>query len=158
MPDWKAIAAMAENRVIGAGNRIPWRLPEDFRWFKETTWGGVLIMGRKTFESIGRPLPGRETWVVSGSGFTAPGTRSFTSLESVGHAAAAETRTIWVCGGAEIYRQLLPRCRELYLTRVRGSYPGDALFPDFEGEFEDRGVVRETADFAVHHYVRRGGD
>ncbi|MFM7099915.1 MAG: dihydrofolate reductase [Verrucomicrobiota bacterium] len=157
MPDWKAIVAMAENRVIGNGNRLPWRLPEDFRWFQEATWGGLLVMGRRTYESIGRPLPGRETWVVSRSGFAAPGVRVFPDLESLDRAAAGETRTVWVCGGADVYRQLLPRCRELYLTRVRGEFPGEAFFPDFEGDFEDRGVVRGTAEFSVHHYVRRPG-
>ncbi|HAV62180.1 MAG TPA: dihydrofolate reductase, partial [Verrucomicrobiales bacterium] len=73
MTAFTAIAAMSENRVIGHGNRIPWHLPEDFRFFKSTTMGHVLVMGRKTFESIGRPLPGRETIVLSRTGFSHPG-------------------------------------------------------------------------------------
>ena len=73
MPLFTAIAAMSENRVIGRGSLIPWHLPEDFKWFKQTTLGHVLVMGRKTFESIGRPLPGRETIVLTRSGFSHPG-------------------------------------------------------------------------------------
>ncbi len=72
----KAIAAMAENRVIGNGNKIPWHLPEDFKWFKQMTTGNVIVMGRKTFESIGRPLPNRETIVLSRSNFAHPGVRT----------------------------------------------------------------------------------
>ena len=83
MKAFKAIAAMSENRVIGADGRIPWHLPEDFRWFKQTTLGHILVMGRKTFESIGRPLPGRQTLILSRQGFSAPGTVTVADLSAL---------------------------------------------------------------------------
>ena len=77
MKHFKAIAAMSENRVIGAGNKIPWHLPEDFKWFKKMTTGNVIVMGRKTFESIGKPLPNRETIVLTGGHVSIPACRRF---------------------------------------------------------------------------------
>src|SRR5215510_203186 len=99
MKHFKAIAAMSENRVIGAGNKIPWHLPEDFRWFKKMTTGQVVVMGRKTFESIGRPLPNRETIVLSRSGFQQAGVRTVASLGEID--LARETRAVFICGGAQ---------------------------------------------------------
>src|SRR5512139_593976 len=110
----KAIAAMAPNRVIGRGNSIPWHLPEDFRWFKSTTMGHVLVMGSRTFRSIGRALPGRTTLVLSRSGFAAPGVQTVGSLQEL--APLTESREVFICGGAEVYRQALPYCSDLYLT------------------------------------------
>lgn len=153
MNGWKAIAAMSLNRVIGAGNRIPWHLPEDLRWFKEVTWGGTLVMGRRTFESIGRPLPGRTTVVLSRSGWQQAGVRVVESLEAlVGLALPAP---VFVCGGAQIYALALPRCEELYLTLVKREVPGDAFFPPFEADFELVGRLRDTPDWELRHYRRR---
>ena len=106
MKHFKAIAAMSLNRVIGAGNKIPWHLPEDFKWFKKMTMGNVVVMGRKTFESIGRPLPNRETIVVSRSQFTFPGVRTIGNLGEID--LNGEQREVFICGGAEIYREALP--------------------------------------------------
>src|SRR5271166_2104453 len=100
MKHFKAIAAMSENRVIGDGGKIPWHLPEDFKWFKSTTMGHVIVMGRKTFESIGRPLPGRETIVLSRSGFKHPGVRTVSALSQIDP--SGEERDIFICGGAEV--------------------------------------------------------
>jgi dihydrofolate reductase len=80
---FKAIAAMSLNRVIGAGNQIPWHLSEDFKWFKQTTTGHIIVMGRKTFESIGKPLPNRETIVLSRSSFSHPGVKTIAGLEEL---------------------------------------------------------------------------
>lgn len=148
----KAIAAMAENRVIGNQGDIPWHLPEDFKWFKQTTMGGILIMGRKTYQSIGRPLPGRDTFVFSRSPQEIQGVHSFTDLEMLNH--FNTDKTVWVAGGAEIYRQLLPKCSDLYLTRVHHSCEGDAFFPAFEADFTLQASVLETADFTVEHWTR----
>ncbi|HUS35732.1 MAG TPA: dihydrofolate reductase, partial [Verrucomicrobiae bacterium] len=130
MKQFKAIAAMSLNRVIGRGNQIPWHLPEDFKWFKRMTTGHVVVMGRKTFESIGKPLPNRETIVVSRSGFKFPGVRTVTSLEEID--LAKETRDVFICGGGQIYEQALGRCSDLYLTLVKREIEGDAFFPAFE--------------------------
>lgn len=152
MSAWNAIAAMARNRVIGHDNRIPWRIPGDFRWFKQTTLGGILVMGRRTFESIGRPLPGRETFILSRSGYSAVGTRTFSEPAGIVAATASDPRTVWVCGGADIYRQLLPYCAELYLTMVEAEPEGDAWFPPFEDLFEDAGEVLREEGFTVRRY------
>src|SRR3989442_382175 len=108
MNHFKAIAAMSLNRVIGAGNKIPWHLPEDFKWFKKMTTGHIIVMGRKTFESIGKPLPNRTTNILSRSQFQYPGVRTISDLSQID--LADETREIFICGGAEIYRQTLPLC------------------------------------------------
>ena len=91
---FKAIAAMSLNRVIGNANAIPWHLPEDFKWFKETTMGHVLAMGRKTFESIGRPLPGRETVILTRNPISFSGVQTIGSLEELGQAEAFQNRTV----------------------------------------------------------------
>ena len=154
MKSFRAIAAMSLNRVIGAGDKIPWHLPEDFKWFKQTTLGQVLVMGRRTFEAIGRPLPGRETVVLSRAGFAAPGVRVVTGLE--GLPPAGDPREWFICGGAEIYRQALPRCADLLLTLVKREVPdGDAFFPPFEDQFQLAATLRDTPEFSILHYRRR---
>ena len=150
---YKAIAAMAENRVIGNAGDIPWHLPEDFTWFKQTTMGGILVMGRKTYESIGKPLPGRDTYVLSRQPREIPGVHSFTDLSILQH---LETdQTIWIAGGAEIYRQALDLCDELYLTRVHRTCEGDTFFPEFEDQFELAEVVQKNDDFTIERWVQR---
>ena len=148
-----AIAAMSENRVIGRGSQIPWHLPEDFKWFKQATLGHVLVMGRKTFESIGRPLPGRETIVLTRSGFSHPGVTTAATLEEV--EAKVGNRQAFIAGGAEIYRLALARCSDLYLTLVKRTVDGDVLFPSFEDQFELVAELRDTPEFKILHYRRK---
>ncbi len=153
MKHFKAIAAMSENRVIGDGSRIPWHLPEDFKFFKQTTMGHVLVMGRKTFESIGRPLPGRETIVLSRTGFAHPGVRTVDGLDKLEF--PQDGREMFICGGSDIYRQALPLCSDLYLTHVKRHVRGDAMFPAFEEAFEPVETVVDTTDFRIVHYRNR---
>ena len=123
------IAAMDRNRLIGAENRLPWHLPADLQHFKALTMGKPIIMGRVTFESIGRPLPGRHNIVVtSDSAFDAEGC---TVVHSVDQALAAASRhpEAMVIGGAALYGQLLARARRMYLTLVDGEFEGDVYFP-----------------------------
>jgi len=150
MKHFKAIAAMSLNRVIGAGNRIPWHLPEDFKWFKQLTTGNVVVMGRKTFESIGKPLPNRETIVLSRSQFSLPGVRTVSDLSQID--LAAEAREVFICGGAQIYAQALPLCSDLYLTLVKREVEGDAFFPAFEDRFTQVEEIRDTPEFKILHY------
>src|SRR5437773_7514061 len=152
MSELKAIAAMSLNRVIGQGNKIPWHLPEDFKFFKQTTMGHILLMGRKTFESIGRPLPGRETIVLSRSGAAFPGVRTVTDLQQID--LQNEKRTVFICGGAQIYEQYLPLCSELYLTLVKRTVEGDAFFPPFEHLFTNSERISETPEFSITRYWR----
>ena len=146
----KAIAAMSLNRVIGRDGKIPWHLPEDFQWFKKVTTGHVVLMGRKTFESLGKPLPNR-TNVVLTRGGDIPGVTTLHDLADLS-ASHFAPREIFVIGGAEIYAQLLPRCRELYLSVVLREVEGDAFFPPFEAGFELIGVPLRHAEFEVRHY------
>lgn len=149
---FKAIAAMSLNRVIGRGNQIPWHLPEDFKWFKRMTTGNVIVMGRKTFESIGKPLPNRETIVLSRSGFSHPGVKTIASLEELKF--GDDPREVFICGGAQIYEQALPQCSDLYLTLVKREVEGDAFFPPFESNFTLAGKALENPEFDVLHYKR----
>src|SRR5262245_6246533 len=107
---------MSENRVIGRGNQIPWHLPEDFKWFKQMTTGQIVVMGRKTFESIGRPLPNRTTIILSRSKFEVPGVQTISRLEDL---PVTGEQKIFICGGAQIYEQTLSLCSDLYLTVVK---------------------------------------
>ena len=149
---FKAIAAMSLNRVIGRGNQIPWHLPEDFKWFKQMTTGHIIVMGRKTFESIGRPLPNRETIVISRTGFHHPDVRTVSSLDQINP--ANETREVFICGGAQIYEQALPKCSDLYLTLVKREVEGDTFFPPFETEFTAVKTIADHPDFKIVHYGR----
>jgi len=125
------IAAMADNGVIGSANDIPWRLPEDWKRFKRLTMGHHLLMGRKTYESIGRPLPGRHTIVVTRSDPPLPdGVTAAASLgDAIECARAAGDDEAFIAGGAEIYRQSIDLVDRIYLTRVHTSPEGDTLFP-----------------------------
>lgn len=150
-PRLTAIAAMAANRIIGCQGRLPWHLPEDFQWFKSVTMGHVLVMGRKTFESIGRPLPGRETVVISRSGFRHPGVTVIHDLSAL--ACWPEERHFFICGGAQIYALALPFCQDLYLTQVKWEAAGDVVFPPFEEPFILKDTIKETPDFRILHYL-----
>jgi dihydrofolate reductase len=132
------IVAQAENRVIGIGNKLPWHLPEDLRYFKQVTMAKPIIMGRKTYESIGRPLPGRTNIVISRQeGYAPPGVRVVGSLEAAIELADSiclidGAEEAMVIGGAQIYEQALARADRLYVTQVHASVEGDAWFPSFE--------------------------
>lgn len=190
MKYFQAIAAMSLNRVIGAGNKIPWHLPEDFKWFRERTLGNVVVMGRKTFESLGKPLPNRRNLVLTRhprqlirshpdvfgkyrewrggrrlkqeryqlrfvriDGTQNEDIRIFKSLKLLDPEEFPDQ--IFVCGGAQIYEQLLPRCSDLYLTLVKREYAGDAFFPAFEDRFVLDRQILDTPDFSILHYRHR---
>ena len=153
MKPFKAIAAMSENRVIGKGNTIPWHLPEDFKWFKQTTTGHIIVMGRKTYESIGRLLPNRTTVILSRSDLAVPGAVMLKDLTAL--KPTEDERETFICGGAEIYRQALPMCSDLYLTLVKRTVEGDAFFPPFEDQFELVETLRDTPEFSILHYRRK---
>lgn len=147
-----AIAAMALNRAIGLEGRIPWHLSKDMKFFKQTTLGHVVLMGRKTFDSLGRPLPNRENLVLSRQPLDAPGVTRLASFDDV--AEPADGRKLFVIGGAEIYRALLPRCDELLLTVVKLTPAADTFFPDFESMFALAEVLDEDGDLEIRRYVR----
>lgn len=123
-----ALIAMTPSGVIGRDGDLPWRLSSDLRRFKQLTMGGVLLMGRRTYDSIGRPLPGRETVVVTRqSGWQSEGVHRASDLDAAVELAQSLGKAVFVVGGAEIYRQVLPRCDWLLLTRVWASVEGDTV-------------------------------
>jgi dihydrofolate reductase len=127
-----AIVAMAANRVIGAHNQLPWRLPADLARFKRLTLGHTLVMGRKTYESIGRPLPGRTTLVVTRQqGYAPAGVKVAHSVDEA-LALAQGDDEVFIAGGAELYAQTLERLDRLYLTRIDRDFPGDTYFPEVD--------------------------
>ena len=133
------IAALAANRVIGRDNRMPWHLPADLKHFKAMTLGKPIIMGRKTWDSLGRPLPGRLNLVVSRQpGLQLEGAEVFADLETALVRAEQWAREqgvdeLMLIGGGQLYAQALPLAQRLYLTRIDAEPAGDAFFPPFEG-------------------------
>ncbi|MFZ4790531.1 MAG: dihydrofolate reductase [Candidatus Competibacteraceae bacterium] len=126
------IAALARNRVIGCGNRLPWRLPADLRFFQQTTMGKPLLMGRRTWESIGRPLPGRQMIVLSGHpDYRAAGCVVTHSLPEALTLAGAVPE-LMVIGGAALYEQTLSLAGRLVLTQIEAEIPGDVWFPAWD--------------------------
>ena len=186
MKHFKAIAAMSLNRVIGAGGKIPWHLPDDFQWFKKTTMGNVVVMGRKTFEGLGQPLPNRKNLILTrhpqrlikqhpeifgqyhewrgGKHLKRAHQFRFTKLGEIQETEIFVFNSldrlnpeefpndIFVCGGAEIYAQALPRCSDLYLTLVKREMEGDTFFPPFEDRFVPVAEIQETPEYKILHY------
>ena len=147
---------MSLNRVIGAGNKIPWHLPQDFKWFKKMTTGHVIVMGRKTFESIGKPLLNRTTIVLTRSRAEIPGVLTAPALEQMDRSdPSVFGREIFICGGAQVYEQALPLCSDLYLTLVKRVVEGDVFFPTFEDQFELKAELADNPEFKILHYIRK---
>ena len=188
MKHFKAIAAMSLNRVIGADGRIPWHLPEDFKWFKKMTMGNIVVMGRKTFQGMGHPLSSRKNLVLTkhpqrliksmpeifgqyhewrgGQHLKRAYQFHFTKLGEVQETEIFIFKSldklepeefpndIFICGGAQIYEQALPRCSDLYLTVIKREMEGDAFFPVFEKKFEMVEQIHESMDYKILHYRR----
>ncbi|OGT02006.1 MAG: diacylglycerol kinase [Gallionellales bacterium RIFCSPLOWO2_02_58_13] len=157
------IVAMAQNRTIGIDNTLPWRIPEDLKHFKKLTMGHHMIMGHKTFESIGRPLPGRTTVVVSRDrNLKIDGCIVAHSLAEA-LAACASDPEVFVVGGADIYAQSLGLADALYITEIRQDVAGDAWFPEFDrAEWQETSREKhsqETPQPLEYHFVtyRRDG-
>ena len=128
------VVAAAENNVIGKNNQLLWRLPNDMKFFKNTTWGMPVIMGRKTFESLGKPLAGRTNIVITRQdNWTALGVQVVKNLEEALSAAAeTDAKEANVIGGGEIYALSLPLAQRIYITRVHTTLEGDTWFPEFD--------------------------
>jgi len=128
------VVAAARNDVIGSDNRLPWRLPADLKHFKQITMGKPVVMGRKTFESIGRPLPGRANIIITQNrAYNAPGCLVVNSIDQA-LAAAAGGDEIMIIGGATLYAACLPSATRIYLTRIHHDFSGDARFPAPDAE------------------------
>jgi dihydrofolate reductase len=147
---FKAIVAMSLNRAIGKDNKLPWHLPEDLKWFKKLTTGNVIIMGRKTWESIGKPLPNRESIVVTQGAI--PGIRTVRSLSEIDP--AADGRDYYIIGGAQLFREGLRLCSDLYLTLVKRRVDGDVFLDSFEEQFRLQETILDNAEMSILHYRR----
>ncbi|MBI5330115.1 MAG: dihydrofolate reductase [Betaproteobacteria bacterium] len=146
---------MAKNRVIGVRNTLPWRLAEDLRHFKALTMGHHIIMGRKTYESIGRPLPGRTTVIVTRDRhFRIEGCLSAGSINAALRVCKGDEEVFFV-GGAQMYAQVLPLAHRLYLTELQEEYEGDAWFPEFDRSAWKETVrqVHVTSEGLGYHFV-----
>jgi len=132
IPALTLVAAMTDNGVIGRRGEIPWQLPAELQLFRQLTMGGTLIMGRKTFTSLPAPLPGRINLVVSRHLQSAPGRTVCSSLQTALQLAAALPRAVFIVGGAQLYRQALPRCGKMVLSWIEGQPQGDTFFPAIE--------------------------
>jgi len=152
---YKAIVAVSQDGVIGRNGDLPWRLSGDLQWFKKITMGHTILMGRKTWDSLPKALPGRENWVLSRKDERADGMRLFKSLEEVANY-LLDGQTLFVIGGGEIYRQALPLCHELYITEVHQKVPdGDAFFPEYRDQFEPIEVLDENENFLLRRWERK---
>jgi dihydrofolate reductase len=148
------IVAMTREGVIGINNQLPWHLPKDLKYFKEVTLGSPVVMGRKTFDSIGRPLPGRKNLVISREPqkITSPA-EGFASLETaLIRAASLSPKEIFIIGGGSIFQESLPLADRLYITWIERPYPGDVYFPpiNFKGFQEFSRFSRSSPE--AHHY------
>ena len=149
------VVAMAANRVIGRDNALPWRLPADLAHFKKVTMGHPIVMGRRTYESIGKALPGRQNIVVTRNrAFQAPGCTVVASLDDAWQA-AGEADEVCVIGGTSLFEETLPIADVIHLTEVQADVPGDTYFPQFDRrEWREKEISRQPAD-ARHAYPIR---
>lgn len=153
------IAAMAENRVIGRGNEMPWHIPSELHRFKERTMGHPVVMGRKTFESIGNPLSGRKNIIISGQQDFAPeGCVVVRDLRSA-IAAAEGADEVFICGGESVFREAMPFADRIYLTIIDEEFDGDAFFPEVPDDFVEveRTKVEDIIPYDVVRYERKRG-
>ncbi|CAE6879444.1 Key enzyme in folate metabolism. Catalyzes an essential reaction for de novo glycine and purine synthesis [Vibrio sp. B1REV9] len=131
------IAAMADNRIIGKDNQMPWHLPADFAWFKRCTMGKPVVMGRKTYDSIGRPLPGRLNIVISrDASLSIEGVTTVTSIEQALEVAGL-VEEVMIIGGGAIYAACLPMANKLYVTHIEAEVEGDTQFPRWSNDFKE---------------------
>jgi dihydrofolate reductase len=158
-PCLSILAAVASNRTIGLNNTLPWHLPTDLKHLKALTLNQIVVMGRRTYESIGKPLPGRTNVVLSHQqNLSLPGGVSIAaSIEEVLNCYANRGKKIFIIGGAALYQQALPYCQRLYLTEIQQDFVGDTFFPEFNRD-EWQEISREIhhaseSDGIEHHFV-----
>lgn len=145
---------MASNRVIGRGGKLPWHIPEDLKFFKRTTLGHPILMGRKTFESIGKPLPGRQNIVLSRTMAPQDGVTVIRDIASLGSVSSSQ-EIVFLIGGAQLFAELLPQCSGLYLTWIEQPHEGDVLLPPFEQLFDLQETLGGGDGFEFRYYQRR---
>jgi len=143
------IAAMTTDRVLGKAGQLPWHVPGDLKNFKKVTTGHVIVMGRKTFDAVGRPLPKRRNIVISRSMSKQKGIEVYRDVPSAMAHAVRDGEDVFIVGGAEIYLACMPYADTMHLSFIKDSYDGDAFFPSFDGS--DWRIIEET-DFEGYVY------
>ena len=156
------IVAMTEKGIIGKGNNLPWHLPGDLKHFKKTTMSNIILMGRKTFESIGKPLPGRKNFILTSN----PGSISediqsqenvfiFTSFKEAEKAASSMTEEVFIIGGASVYRDTIKYADRLIISMVKENYQGDVYFPDYDKSEWELVSSEDFEEFILLIYERK---
>lgn len=145
-----AVVAMTPSRIIGKGNDLPWHLPEDLKQFKRLTTGNAILMGRKTWDSIGRPLPKRRSIVISRQPLEIDGADVIQNPSELLNL-KIDTK-VYLIGGAQIYDLMLPYCKGIYLTQLKKEYEGDVRFPEFEDRFKAGEIEFKNEDFEVRYW------
>lgn len=150
------IAAIGRNRVIGKDNKMMWHLPEEYKYFRETTLGHCIILGRKNFEAVGRPLPKRTNIIVTrNKSYRADGCVVFDGIgKALNHAKSLGEREVFICGGGEIYCQALSLANKIYLTYVDFEEEGDVYFPEFDESLYEKKLVRKEDRWEAFVYTR----
>ena len=145
---------MTPDRIIGRNSDLPWHLPEDLKFFKRTTSGHPIVMGRKTYDSIGKPLPKRQNIVLTREvSWSAPGVDTIHAPDALSSLELQDPH-VFIIGGAQIYALFLPLLDDLLVSHVFESHEGDTTFPEFESSFPNHEVLETHEDFEVRHYTR----
>ena len=154
-PTFTGVVAMAADRAIGLNNTMPWRLSEDLKLFKRLTMGHPILMGRKTWDSLGRPLPGRQNIVLTRSAdFVAPGAIVIHDIAELDTLELQDSE-VMVIGGAQIYKLMLPHMQGIYVSEVAGEWEADTWFPEFKEQFPIRKELEEFTGFVSTLYTRK---
>lgn len=157
IPRLAILAAISTNRVIGLNNSLPWHLPADLKHFKQLTTGHIVIMGRRTFDSIGKPLPHRTNIIVTRQrDLDIPEIITVHSIQEALERFINDDRQIFIIGGAELYRQTLPFCQRMYLTEIQQDFAGDAFFPEYDRNHwleVSREIHHKTENNPEYHFV-----
>lgn len=154
MPTFTGVVAMAADRAIGLNNTMPWKLSEDLKLFKRLTLGHPILMGRKTWESLGRPLPGRQNIVLTRSAdYVAPGATVIHDLEELRNM-ELQHQEVMVIGGAQIYELMLPHMQGIYVSEVAGEWQADTWFPEFRSQFPIRSELEHFEGFISVFYSK----
>ena len=149
-----AIVAMTSERIIGKDGTLPWHLPEDLKLFRRHTTGNPIIMGRKTWESIGRPLPNRQSIVLTRDlNWNAEGAEVIHSPEELSKIDLI-TQDVFIIGGAQIYSAFMPKLDEVLISHVYENFPGDTQFPEFESKFPNVAIEEKYETFELRRYTK----
>jgi dihydrofolate reductase len=151
----KAIVAMDPHRLIGNKGKLPWHFSEDLQFFKRTTLGHPIVMGRKTFTSLPRPLPGRKNVVLSRSMSSREEITLFSDLQELLDWEKKNAQDIFIIGGAEIYRLFLPYVEELFVTHIHQEFVGDTFFPIWEEDFDSGEILEEHPGFTIKRHIKK---